>query len=157
MHFMTMNVPRGPRDPFGWFKCVEKGDRLTYDPSQCISWQHMSLGALGPLGMHLVGSNASRGFIGNLWPLLKHFMTTYVPRGPRTPRDAFVLFECIERGHRLTYDPCWHISWQRMSLGSLGPLGLIAMHVVDSNASRGVIGHLGMHVGYSNVSRWFIS
>ena len=61
-----MYVPRGlmaPKDLFGCFECIERGHRLTYDPFQCISRQHMFLGALGPIGTHLVGSNALRGVI----------------------------------------------------------------------------------------------
>lgn len=125
MHFITTYVcrhTRTPSNPFGWFDCIERDRRLTYDPFRCISWQHMSL---GPLGTDFVGS--------------MDFMTKYVPRGHRNPRDPFLFFECVNRGHRLTYDPIRWISWQLMLLGALGPLGT---HLVCLNMWKAVIGHL---------------
>ena len=40
----------------------------------------------------LICSYGSKGVKVNLCPLLTNIMTTYVPRGPRTPKNIFDLF-----------------------------------------------------------------
>ena len=55
------------------------------------------------------------------------------------PLGIYVVMKCVERGHRLCYDPFRCISQQPLSLGILGSLGT---NFVGSNALRGVIGFL---------------